>query len=71
MREEAQVELASFPLARAITAESPLRDPVLGPTYRTLYRQLSAEPAFDDRALVQLYLMIERCGEALSRGPLS
>lgn len=54
------MEVASFPLVRAITAESALRDPVLGPTYRTLYRQLSAEPTFDDRTLLQLYLMIER-----------
>lgn len=60
--------LASFPLVRAITAESSLRDPVLGPTYRTLYRQLSAEAAFDDRMLLQLYIMIERCEEILSVG---
>ena len=60
--------MASFPLARAITAESPLRDSVLGPTYRTVYRQLSAEAAFDDRTLLQLYIMIERRAEALALG---
>ena len=54
------MEVASFPLARAITVQSALRDPVLGPTYSTLYRQHSDDPSFDDRSLMQLYIMIER-----------
>ncbi len=48
--------------ARAITAESPLRDAVLGQTYRTVYRQLAADGVLDERALVQLYIMVERRG---------
>ena len=63
--------MASFSLSRAITAESPLRDPALGPAYRTVYRQLSADGAFDDRTLIQLYLMVERCAIPLDLDKLS
>ena len=55
--------LASFPLALAITPATALADPVLGDTYG----ELLACGAADARALVMLFLAVERARGRASR----